>query len=99
MGVVRVGCSEVRLVVVNFLICLTEEIVESVPSDCRILSKCFADLVAYSMRAFLVGLTFAASREVESPGLTLVPIVLLAQKEVFLPWVKFRLLFQILLFR
>ena len=104
MWIVWIVSSELRFIVVNFLICLTKEIVESVARNCLILSKCFSDLVADSMWILLVRLAWAASREEESPCLTLSSVILMFQEKVFLRWIKpcshfFALLFVLLLWQ
>ena len=86
--VVRVFSPEVRLIIVDFLICLAEEVVESVTCHCLVLSKCLGDLVAYSMGILLVGLSWAASREEESSRPCLRPIILTLENEVLFGGVK-----------
>ena len=86
--VVRILSPEVRLVIVDFLICLAEEVIESVACHCLVLPKCLGDLVAYSMRILLVGLSWAASREEEASRPGLRPIILTLKNEVFFRGVK-----------
>ena len=86
--VVRIFGPEVRLIIVNLLICLAEEVVESVTCHCLVLPKCLGDLVTYSMRILLVGLSWAASREEEASRLCLRPIILTLKNEVLFRGVK-----------
>ena len=64
--VVRVVVAELRLIVVDLLISLTEEVVEAIALDGRVASLGLGDVVAETMRVCLEGLALGLAREEEA---------------------------------
>ena len=64
--VVWILAAEIRRVVIDLLICLTEEVIKSVSLNCSRAHLCFRDIVADSVRIGLVGLPFGDAWKVEA---------------------------------